>query len=56
VLRTIRHEFGGEIALNSWVIRPGRIALGDAVELVPSDAVPATLGGWIVGAPYLTGG
>ena len=26
----------------------------DAVELVPSDAVPADLGGWILGAPYLT--
>jgi len=56
VLRRIRREFGGEIALNSWVIRPGRIAIGDAVELTPSDAVPADFGGWIVGAPYLSGG
>ena len=55
VLRTIRREFGGEIALNSWVIRPGRIAIGDPVELVPSDVVPADLGGWILGVPYLTG-
>ncbi len=54
VLRKIRREFGGEIALNSWVIRPGRIAVGDAVRLVQTAAVPAELGGWIVGAPYLS--
>ena len=52
VLRRIRDEFGGEIALNSWVIEPGTVRVGDTVEVTDSDAVPADLGGWIVGSPY----
>jgi len=52
VLRDINRRFGGRVALNSWVIRPGRIAVGDAVRLVDSDAVPEHAGGWVVGAPY----
>jgi len=52
VFRRIRTDFDGELALNCWVIRPGRIRVGDPVELVESTALPAHLGGWIVGAPY----
>jgi uncharacterized protein len=42
VLRRIVHEFGGQVALDCWVIEPGRIAEGDAVELVevPAAAEP----------------
>lgn len=36
VLRRIRDEFDGEIALNCWVIEPGII----------------NVGGWMVGRPY----
>jgi uncharacterized protein YcbX len=52
VLRRIRDEFGGEIALNCWVLRPGTIRVGDDVEIVADEHEPAQLGGWIVGAPY----
>ena len=52
VFRRIRREFGGELALNCWVIRPGTVSIGDEARLVPTDAQPAHLGGWIVGAPY----
>ena len=42
VLRRILRSFGGQIALDCWVIEPGRAAEGDAVELVelPPDAEP----------------
>ena len=53
IFRSIHRDFNGQLALNCWVIRPGNIQVGDAVELVESDAEPAHLGGWIVGAPYL---
>lgn len=53
VLRHINTDFGGKLALNCWVIRPGTIHAGDRAEIVDSDARPSTLGGWIVGAPYL---
>ena len=33
VLRKIRREFGGRLALNARVMRPGTIAVGDPVEL-----------------------
>lgn len=52
VLRRIRHEFGGELALNCWLIRPGSISIGDEVFIVPSTEQPAELGGWISGRPY----
>jgi uncharacterized protein len=52
VFRRIRHKFGGQLALNCWVIRPGTVNVGDAARLVSTDAQPANLGGWIVGAPY----
>ncbi|HEX4428532.1 MAG TPA: MOSC N-terminal beta barrel domain-containing protein [Frankiaceae bacterium] len=52
VFRRIRNVFGGELALNCWVIRPGIISVGDRVDVVAADAVPADIGGWIVGAPY----
>lgn len=56
VFRHIRRVFGGELALNCWVIRPGRIRVGAPARLVESAAVPRHLGGWIVGAPYLAEG
>ena len=34
VLRDIGRRFGGRLALNADVVRPGRIAIGDAVTLV----------------------
>ncbi len=52
VFRRIRREFGNELALNCWVIRPATVSVGDPVHLVPTDAEPATVGGWIIGAPY----
>ncbi|MBZ5633769.1 MAG: MOSC N-terminal beta barrel domain-containing protein [Acidobacteriia bacterium] len=33
VLRRIRREFNGRLGLNSYVVTPGRISVGDAVEL-----------------------
>ena len=35
VLRRIQREFGGVLGLNSYVITPGRVAVGDRVELLP---------------------
>jgi len=52
VLRQIRRDFGGELALNCWVITPGTIEVGDAAELVATNERPTVYGGWIVGAPY----
>jgi uncharacterized protein len=52
VFRRIRHSFGGNLALNCWVIKPGTIRLGQGAELVSTDQLPGHVGGWIVGAPY----
>ena len=52
VLREIRRDFDGELAVNCWVIRPGTIRVGDDAQLTALDAEPATYGGWVVGAPY----
>lgn len=52
VFRRIRREFGSQLALNSWVIRPGTISIGDVARLQPTAEQPRDLGGWIVGAPY----
>lgn len=52
VFRRIRREFGGQLALNAWVIRPGTVAVGDVAHLVPSDEQPTNVGGWVVGKPY----
>jgi uncharacterized protein YcbX len=35
VLRRIQREFGGVLGLNSYVINPCRVAVGDRVELLP---------------------
>jgi uncharacterized protein YcbX len=40
VLKRIQHELGGRIALDCWVIRGGRIRVGDTVELAGLDARP----------------
>jgi uncharacterized protein YcbX len=34
VLRRIRREFSGRLGLNSYVVSPGRVSVGDAVELI----------------------
>ena len=41
MLKRIQREFGGRIALDCWVIRGGRIRVGDPVELAGRDARPA---------------
>jgi uncharacterized protein YcbX len=33
VLRDIHRRFGGQLALNAWVIRPGLVRTGDSVKL-----------------------
>ncbi len=35
VLHRIQREFGGVLGLNSYIITPGRVAVGDPVELLP---------------------
>jgi uncharacterized protein YcbX len=35
VLRRIQKEFDGVLGLNSYVVNPGRISVGDPVELIP---------------------
>jgi len=35
VLRRVQKEFEGTLGLNSYVVAPGRISVGDAVELMP---------------------
>jgi len=52
VLRRIRAVFGGQLALNCWVITPGDVHVADPVQILPSRAAPDRIGGWIVGAPY----
>lgn len=52
VLRRIRDVFGGKLALNCWVLRPGRLQVGDPVRIVDSPGAPHDIGGWIVGADY----
>jgi uncharacterized protein len=52
VLRHIRDAFGGRLALNAWVIRPGAVRVGDEVRIVPAPEQPPRIEGWIVGAPY----
>jgi MOSC domain-containing protein len=34
VLRRMREEFDGRLGLNSYVVTPGHISVGDAVELI----------------------
>jgi uncharacterized protein YcbX len=53
VFRRIRNDFDGKLALDSWVIKPGVVRVGDEVQLKPTDERPANVGGWIVGAPYV---
>jgi uncharacterized protein YcbX len=40
VLRRINDELGGRFAWNSWVARPGRVSVGDPVELIRTAACP----------------
>ncbi|HVQ18114.1 MAG TPA: MOSC domain-containing protein [Actinomycetes bacterium] len=39
VLRRIHDVFGGELALNAWVIRPGVVQVGDAARVIPSPGL-----------------
>ena len=43
ILRRIQREFGGSLALDAGVLRPGIIRIGDPVELLDAERV---LGGW----------
>lgn len=52
VLRRINRQFEGRVALDCWVARPGKIHVGDPVEVVDEYLEPPPRGGWIVGAPY----
>lgn len=52
VLRKIHRQFDGTMALNCWVVRGGRIQIGNHVEVVDLDVVPPAGGGWLTGAPY----
>jgi hypothetical protein len=52
VLLRTRNRFGTRIALDSWVIEPGRIAIGDIAFIQPTSGEPAHVGIWIVGALY----
>ncbi len=44
VLRDIGRRFGGRLALNAEVLVPGRIAVGDAVTLVPASSASDAAG------------
>ena len=35
VLRRVQRDFNGRLGLNSYVVEPGHISVGDAVELMP---------------------
>lgn len=53
VLRRIRREFDGVVALDCWPITQGTVSVGDPVEVVPLPAgARARPGGWVTGAPY----
>lgn len=52
IFRRIRDAFGGELALNCWVIRAGTVKIGDVVQVAPLREPPDRIGGWIVGAAY----
>jgi hypothetical protein len=52
VFRRIRTDFAGVLALDSWVISPGTVRVGDEVRLEATHERPSRVGGWIVGAPY----
>ncbi len=53
VLRRIRDRYANQVTLDSWVIRPGLIRVGDRVELTDVRAFPDHIGGWILGARYV---
>lgn len=55
VFRRIRREHGGLMALDCWVLTPGRVRLGDPARLEPDPVPRPALGGWILGAPYRVG-
>ena len=54
VLRRIRRELDGAVALNCWVITGGVVHVGDPVEIVPlaGDEPDPQPGGWVTGVPY----
>jgi uncharacterized protein YcbX len=35
VLRRVQQEFSGVLGLNSYVVTPGRVAVGDKLEFIP---------------------
>lgn len=42
VLQRIYRDFGGKMALNCWVVEPGRVEVGDTVELLEGYKPAAT--------------
>jgi uncharacterized protein len=55
VLRRIRNEFDGVLALNCWILTGGVMRPGDAVDVVAHPegaAARAPAGGWVTGEPY----
>lgn len=57
VLRRIRREFEGSIALDCWMLADGPVRVGDPVEVVPlprrfSAHRQPRPGGWVTGHPY----
>ena len=57
VLRRIRREFDGSVALDCWMLSEGDIRVGDQVEVVPLPrGLPAQHepqpGGWVTGRAY----
>jgi hypothetical protein len=56
VLRRIHRQLAGTMALNCWVIRGGRIWVGQRADVVDVDVDPPLGGGWITGTPYRVAG
>ena len=57
VLRRIRREFDGSVALDCWMLADGPVSVGDPVDVVPLPrGLPAHReprpGGWVTGRPY----
>lgn len=58
VLRRVRRDFDGSIALNCWVLEEGDVGVGDPVAVVPLPALAdrdlPRPGGWVTGRQYPT--
>lgn len=58
VLRRVRRDFDGSVALNCWVLEDGDVGVGDPVAVVPLPALAdrhlPRPGGWVTGRHYPT--